>query len=607
MMHLSNLTQGSGAPRQDAQPIRRRSTLRRRGAELAVAAIGIVLLDAAPLMAQLPRGDGFYASWWKVLILLPFVWIWIRGSEFVNVDTDLNGEQIDMPRDVWTPIVVFTFMVLFFISLLIPNFFACLAVCVVASLAPVLTYVFMRNPRVDPEAKVLTPAHLKRWFAGLGQRKRGGPAPMEKKLPYEEGAPVDFQPLGPEGGQQLIRARQTVDAFLDVKELIADLLDRAADRAMLDYSAEQVEVRYDVDGVWHALDPRDRESADAMLVSFKHLCGMNPADRRSRQRGEYKLKYKKGKYEGNIVSQGTKTGERVVVTIDYGDKFNTLAEIGMREKLAEVYRQQIRAQQGMILVSAMPTGGLSTLWTVTLKSTDRLTRDFVCFVDKDKKEPEVENVLVQYYDLEAGDTPDQLIPKALLKEPEVLLAPEPPNGETVRMLCKQVNEEQQLSFISVRAKESVEALLRVLLLKTPPVDFAKAVTCVVNMRLIRTLCEDCKMSYEPSPQDLQRLGIPPDRVQVLYTEYEPPPPDSDEKPSPPCETCGGIGYRGRTGLFEVLVVNDVVRQALAKQPKLEVLRQAAKQAGCRTLQEEGILLLAQGKTSLKELRRVLRG
>ena len=598
MMHLRETQPGSDVP----TPRRR---LRR--IDVAIAALSFVLLDATPLLAQLPRGEGFYASWWKILILLPFVWIWVRGCEFVNVDTELNGEQIDMPRDVWTPIVVFTFMVLFFVSLLIPNFIACVSICAVASLAPVLTYVFMRNPRVDPETKVLTPSHLKNWFATLGQKKRGGPVAMEKKLPHEEGAPVDFQPVGPEGGQQLIRARQNVDAYLDVKELLADLIDRAADRAMFDYSAEQAEVRYDVDGVWHALDPRDRESADAMLVAFKHLCGMNPGDRRSRQRGEFKLKYKKDKYQGNIISQGTQTGERVVVTIDYGDKFNTLEEIGLREKLREAFRQQIRAQQGMIVVSAIPTGGLSTLWTVTLKSTDRLTRDFVSFVDQGKKEPEVENVLVQYYDLEGGQTPDQLIPQALLKEPEVLLAPEPPNGETVRMLCDQVNNENQLSFISVRAKESVEALLRVLLLKTPPTDFAKAVSCVINVRLIRKLCDDCKMAYEPSPQDLQRLGIPPGRVQVLYTEYEPPPPDSDEKPSPPCEKCGGIGYRGRTGIFEVLVVNDVVRQTLVKQPKLEVLRQAAKQAGCRTLQEEGILLMAQGKTSLNELRRVLRG
>ena len=163
------------------------------------------------------------------------------------------------------------------------------------------------------------------------------------------------------------------------------------------------------------------------------------------------------------------------------------------------------------------------------------------------------------------------------------------------------------SAISVRAKEASEALLRVLLLKAPPAEFAKAISLVVSMRLIRKLCDKCKQAYEPAPQDLQRLGIPPNRVQVLYHEYQPPAPDSGEKEGPPCEACGGIGYRGRTGMFEVLEVDDTIRQLLVKQPKLELLRQAAKQAKCRTIQEEGILLVAKGVTSLNELRRALKG
>ncbi|MCA9175412.1 MAG: Flp pilus assembly complex ATPase component TadA [Planctomycetales bacterium] len=568
-----------------------------------IAATAAVILQPAILHAQeFQRGDGFYVSWWKVLILLPFVWIWVKGCDFVNTDSQRIGDDIAMPQDVWTPIVVFTFMVLFFVSLLIPNFIGCVAVCAVASLAPVLTYVFMRNAKVNPEIRVLTPKHISEWLKGGGKR-----GVVERTLPHEQGAPVEFQPIGAGGGEQLIRARGNVPSYLLVKQLVADLIDRAADRAMFDYSAEQVEVRFDVDGVWHPLEPRDRESGDALLESFKLLCGADPKDRRGRQHGEFKCKYKKEKYSGSLTSQGTKTGERVLVAIDYGDKFNTLEEIGMREKLREVASKHIRGSAGMVLISAMPTGGLSTLWTVTMKSTDRFTRDFVCLIDKGKKEPAVENLAVHEYDLAAGQTPDQLIPQILLREPEVLVAPEPPNGETVRMLCHQVNQEHQLSIISVRAKEVSEALLRVLLLKAPPVDFAKAIKCVINVRLVRKLCKDCKMAYEPSPQDLQRLGIPPGRVQYLYTEYQPPPPDSDQKPLPPCETCGGIGYRGRTGLFEVLEVNDAVRQVLAKQPKLELLRQAARQAGCRTLQEEGILLVAKGETSLNELRRVLRG
>ena len=90
--------------------------------------------------------------------------------------------------------------------------------------------------------------------------------------------------------------------------------------------------------------------------------------------------------------------------------------------------------------------------------------------------------------------------------------------------------------------------------------------------------------------------------------FRPPtPPPEDQKPPPPCEACQGIGYIGRTGIFELLVVNDAVREALLKSPKLDVVRATARKAGMRLHQEEGIALVAKGVTSVAELMRVLKG
>ena len=150
-------------------------------------------------------------------------------------------------------------------------------------------------------------------------------------------------------------------------------------------------------------------------------------------------------------------------------------------------------------------------------------------------------------------------------------------------------------------------MMRVLLLKAPAEPFAKAVTGVVNVRLVRRLCDKCKQPYEPPPQLLQRLGIPPGRVQALYREWQPPTGDDVKKADlEPCQACNGIGYRGRIGIFEFLQVTDEVRKALVDSPNLDSLRQAARQGGARNLQEEGILLVAQGATSLNELQRVLK-
>jgi type II secretory ATPase GspE/PulE/Tfp pilus assembly ATPase PilB-like protein len=105
----------------------------------------------------------------------------------------------------------------------------------------------------------------------------------------------------------------------------------------------------------------------------------------------------------------------------------------------------------------------------------------------------------------------------------------------------------------------------------------------VNQRLVRKLCDKCKEAYVPPPQVLQRLGIPAGRVQAFYR----PPTPNPQEPKEPCQQCGGIGYFGRTAIFEVLIVGDAVRQVLTAKPRLDLLRQAARRDGLKSFQEEG--------------------
>ena len=120
-----------------------------------------------------------------------------------------------------------------------------------------------------------------------------------------------------------------------------------------------------------------------------------------------------------------------------------------------------------------------------------------------------------------------------------------------------------------------------------------------------------KRGPEERAEMLAKLGIPAGRVQQLYRERQPLPPDSKEK-RPPCPQCADIGYFGRTAVFELLEMNDKLREALIKLPQadaakqLDYLKKIAKTTGHRGLQEEGIVLLALGITSLSELQRVLK-
>lgn len=435
-----------------------------------------------------------------------------------------------------------------------------------------------------------------------------------QKLPHEYFPPINFSAAGPDNTTRqanLITVRQS-PFFTFAMALLAEAMVRRSDVVMLDYTRDAVNVRMFVDGFPYDLQPRDRQNGDGMLACLKKLCDLNVNERRARQDAKFGIEFGGGKFNATFSSQGVPTGERVIIKIAPKKfPFSSLDDLGMRDKMRDQYKQLINERQGLIIISAPPSGGLTTSWKVGLEAADRFVRDFISVEDKKSADDEIINVTQNFYDAAADEGPNAKLPGLLLKEPDVLVVPEIANAETAAMLCEQVNNNNKMAITRTHAKEAVEALLRVLTTYKPPVEeYAKAVTMVLNQRLVRKLC-DCKQPFQPPPQMLQRLGIPPGRVQVLYREWQPPPPpppDQKGKVEEPqiCRKCNGVGYFGRTAIFELLVMNQNLRDALVKNPSLDNLRQIAKQTGTRTIQEEGVLLLVKGVTSITELQRVLK-
>lgn len=147
-----------------------------------------------------------------------------------------------------------------------------------------------------------------------------------------------------------------------------------------------------------------------------------------------------------------------------------------------------------------------------------------------------------------------------------------------------------------------------LVLKPNVKKLADRLTAVLAMRLIRLLCNDCKIGFQPNPRMLQQLGLPQGRIAELFRPmvYKPGMVDENNNEIEPCASCSGIGYRGRTGLFEFLTINDELRAALASNPKMGNLAAIAKRHQHVSLQMEGIVMIAGGHTSIEELQRVLK-
>ena len=550
-----------------------------------------------PSGKKINRGTGGYLSWWKLLILWLMFLLWVKTTDWVSRDC----RDYSLPYATWIPVVFFPFPIAFFAAgLTVPVFAAGAAITFFAWLIPLMIFVVQRNSQVELHERVMTKDHI-RFLVAEYLRKMGVDIGGEAKAAHEKGAQVSFQPMGGENEEQnqanFINARQS-PGYLPTKEIVHSAFEHRADKIMLDFGAESMAVKYQVDGVWHDGEDHHGEDGESILEVLKLLSGMDPEVRGKRQGGKFGAEVKKTNLNCQIVAQGTKTGERVLVgMIGAKTGFKTLEELGMREKMVEQYKDLMLQDHGILILSSMPSGGLSTTMNVSLRSTDRLLRDFVSIEDVKDRLEEVENVDPTTYNSAKGESPAGLLPSLIRKQPDVLVVPELPDAETVKILCEAAIEDH-LVFTTIRAKEAVEALLRVLLLKVPANAFAPVVVGVLNQRLVRKLCETCKEPYAPTPALLKKLGIPAGRVDEFFRH--------PEEPEEVCPDCQGIGYVGRTAIFELLKVDDRMRDALMKQPKLEVLRKASRLAGNRTLQEEGIAAVVRGITSLPELMRVLK-
>lgn len=395
-----------------------------------------------------------------------------------------------------------------------------------------------------------------------------------------------------------------------VVKMLVDLIQRESMTSIIDFTPKAASIRFFQDGIWHRGPALDRESADFMLATLKRLAGLNHLERRRRQQGEFSTLYKKVKQKVKVVSQGVPTGERVAIYLDWKKPpIETVEELGMRpsmqRQLADILNQP---KTGMVLVAAVPGEGYTSAWRGVLTLCDRLVRDFFVIEEVNQVEPEVINFFSVTFDHSQGQDAMTPVPQLLLKQPDVLAFNELPDARTIDSVTAISIEKQMPIYVRSPGKNALDALLRLLALKPKAAELIQRLDAIVCMRLIRKLCPKCKVSFKPHPQLLQKLGLPLGRVDTLFQPYvfKPGTLDENEKEILPCIDCQGIGFKGRTGIFELLVLDDQLRESILQNPKLNILQAAAQAQGHISLQQEGIVLVAKGVTSIDELQRVMK-
>ena len=546
---------------------------------------------------KIDRGDGFYLSIFKLVLVWLVFLAWVKACDWLSRDTLALRQNALL----WHSVCIAPFVLSFMLMLLIPVFAIGFLFLLIAFAAPIGTYVYHRNTLVEPHLRVLTPDHF-RDIASRKARTVGVTIDLEKKEEHEKGPDIQLTADGgtsEENTANLYKCQQS-PGYNTARSLIFDAVEHRGEAVRFDATSEAVAVRYQIDGVWHETSARHRDEGDLMLAVFKTLANLDARERRQQQSGKFGATIAGKNVRCRIASVGTETGERVVVQVDHTQaKFESLDDLGMSEKTAEALKEAMGAQKGFVLLSAPPAGGLRTTFARSLASTDRIMRDVVAVAEEGADFPDIENIQVTRFNNADGPNLTSAVDEVLSAYPNVVVVPDVRDGDVLATLSREAAGER-LVISTNRGKDPADALLRVLATKVPPLEFAKGVSTVLFQRLVRPLCESCKVAYAPKPEVLKKLGIPEGRVKALYREPK------EEERDEVCKNCQGIGFRGRTAIYELLTMTPELKKLLASGPNVDALRKAIQQSGHRALQTEGILLVAKGVTSLPELTRVLK-
>ena len=520
--------------------------------------------------------------------ILALFFLFVHTTQWVDED----GRQLKLNYGMWNSLVFIVGVLGFVVVFLLPVFALGFPLLLAAYGVPLGLYIKERNDRVPDSAKVMTPAHIHglviRGLAKVGIHI-AGKAARDSAL----GPPIRFIGKSSGKGDDDGRSKQAEKSrgFVAAKELIYDAIMRRATDVHLEPKEDEYSARYRIDGVMYPTEPFDRAMGESIINIFKVLGAMDITEKRKPQDGSFRAQLEKRLIDFRAASQGTREGEKMSIRIlDQANSVSKLEQLGMRKQMTEQIREIINQPHGMFL-SCGPTGaGKSTTLYAVLNDLDAYQQNIITV--EDPVEYKIPNVTQIEVNVKAGNTFPNALRSILRQDPDIVMVGEIRDAETAKIACQAANTGHMV-FSTVHANDTISALYRIIDLGVEPFLLSSALSAILGQRLVRKLCDDCKERYAPKPELLKQAGLPPDKVEAFYR----PPGESDA----PCPTCGGLGYRGRMGVFELLVITDRLRDMVRENAPVSAIRAEARKNGMLYMKEEGLRLVVKGTTSMQEL------
>lgn len=538
-----------------------------------------------------------YLDLFKLIPALVLFLIWITTTRWVDEDAfDLDLEK----RMAWSTAMVLSGIVGMLVLLLVPNVIVGIAVMSLAYLVTTLAYVVHRNGQVGDTDKVLSAYHFgalgNSFFELLGAKKK---VFNRNKASASAGVPVEFVGIDLNTKTldmfRVARAQQNA-LYEEVQSLIYDAVSRRSTDIYLEPGQDGLQVRYRIDGMLVTAEPFDAEAGPEVVDIVKTLCGMNVEDRRKPQEGTFSAKVEGRNIDARVASAGTKMGEKVAVRLfDKAQMVSNLEQLGLTSKEEEKIRAASVQPAGLILGVGPDGCGKSTTIYAILRSMDPLTCDIKTL--EEVVEQTIDNIPAEEYNPRSGETITERLKSILRTDPQVVMLSDIKDDE-LAAVALQAASTNRLILSSFTGSDAIKGTLQLVERGLSRDALASSLLLVFSQRLVRTLCEGCKEPYQPKPEFLKKNNLPEDTEAF----YRPP-----TEPQPQvCGECGGAGFVGRTGIFEVLEITDAIREILLNNPTEAALRAAAAQQRMTTLPRNGLRLVLEGRTSIDELMRIMK-
>jgi general secretion pathway protein E len=399
---------------------------------------------------------------------------------------------------------------------------------------------------------------------------------------------------------QLVDEVESSDDLLDVVNrppvirLVNDILFRALQMRASDIHIHpyetKIQVRYRVDGILYDTLALNRNVLSLIISRIKVMAGMDIAERRMPQDGRCSVRLGQREIDLRVSTVPTSYGERAVLRIlDKSTGLLTLEELGFFEEEQQIFDKMINRSHGVIFVTGPTGSGKSTTLYACLNRIDSRVKNVMTV--EDPIEYQLGGISQMQVSSKKGMTFVNSLRHILRQDPDVIMVGEVRDRETAAMAI-QSSLTGHLVFSTLHTNDAAGAISRLLDFGVEPYLVSSSLICVLAQRLVRRICPDCKQAYEPPLHELRELGIAEDMKGAKFYM------------GAGCSKCFETGYRGRTGIYELMTITEEIRELVYQRQSAGAVKKKALEQGMHTLRMDGARKVLDGTTAIAEVLRV---